>query len=107
MAAATVLASAARTASGDRTLPGYGDKTRLRAQLDVTAFAGTTPTLDVVVEDSLDGATWNTLFAFAQRTGVGREVKDFVGVFADEVRVRYTIAGAGASFTFAVHLHAD
>lgn len=105
---AEILGSAPRTASGDRTLPGYGDKSRLRAQLDVTAVAGTAPTLDVVLEDSLDGVNWNTLAAFTQRTAAGRQVIDYTGVFADELRVRWTIGGsAGQSFTFSVRLHAD
>ena len=56
MAGTTLLASAARTATGvGSSVPGFGDKTTLRVQLDVTAASGTAPTLNVVVEDTIDG----------------------------------------------------
>lgn len=109
----TLVASAARTASGDSgTLEGFGDVTSARVQLDVTAASGTTPTLDVVLEDSLDGSNWNVIGTFAQRTASGREVINMLGekaesasfapLFASRWRVRWTIAGTTPSFTFAV-----
>jgi hypothetical protein len=97
-------ASAARTASGNSgTLSGYGAAKTLRAQLDVTAASGTTPTLDVVVEDSVDGGTnWNTVGTFAQKTTTGREVINVTTPFSDDLRVRWTIGGGTPSFTFSV-----
>lgn len=97
--------SAARTTSGvTATQPGYGPARTLRAQLDVTAASGTTPTLDVVLEDSLDGgATFNTVATFTQRTAAGRQVVDITTPFSDQLRVRWTIGGTTPSFTFAVH----
>lgn len=91
--------SAARTTSGDSgAFTAYGAASTLRIQLNVTAFtvaAGNT--LDVIIEDSLDGgATWNPIATFAQRTGAGREVKDVTIPFADRIRARWTIAGAPA-----------
>ncbi|MDP9474435.1 MAG: hypothetical protein M3R38_01830 [Actinomycetota bacterium] len=95
--------SAARTASGDSGIwTGFSDSSTLRAQLDVTAFAGTGPTLDVVIEDSLDGTTWNTLVTFSQKTGGGRQVVDYTAPFADRLRARWTIGGTAPSFTFSV-----
>ncbi len=99
----TLVASLARTANGDSSaLPGYGPASSIRAQLNVTAVSGT-PTLDVVIEDSVDGgATWNTVGTFAQKTAVSREVINITGLFGDQIRVRWTIAGGTPSLTFAV-----
>lgn len=95
--------SGARSTNGDTsTLRGYGLATSLLVQLDVTAVAGTTPTLDVVVEDTIDGTNWYTVAAFAQKTTPGRELLRITTPFADSLRVRWTIGGVAASFTFSV-----
>lgn len=101
----TPVASAARTATGDSGSlgPNYGSASTLRAQLNVTAASGTSPTLNVLIEDSVDeGATWNTVGTFAQRTAAGREVLNITGLFGDTLRVSWTIGGTTPSFTFAV-----
>lgn len=98
------VASAARTASGNQTF-GTQDSSgkALRIQLDVTAASGTTPTLDVVIEDTLDGVNWNAVgAAFTQRTAPGRQVIDIQGLFHGQMRVRWTIGGTTPSFTFSV-----
>lgn len=99
----TALASAARTASGNQTF-GTQDSSgkALRIQLDVTAASGTTPTLDVVIEDTLDGTNWNVVGTFTQRTAAGRQVIDIQGLFHGQMRARWTIAGTTPSFTFSV-----
>jgi hypothetical protein len=98
-----VVSSAVRTTSSDSgTLSGYGPAQSIRAQLNVTAASGTTPTLDVVIEDTLDGTNWNVVGTFAQKTAVGREVINVTALFSDTVRIRWTIGGGTASFTFAV-----
>lgn len=104
-----VLSSGARTASGNQTLPGehYGTAKTLRAQLDVTAASGTTPTLDVVIEDSLDGTNWNTIGTFSQKTAVSREVINITIPFASRVRVRWTVGGTTPSFTFSLIVASD
>jgi hypothetical protein len=109
----TVVALGARTASSDSgPLPEFGGASTFRAQLQVTAASGTTPTLDVVIEDTLDGANWNTVATFTQKTAVAREVVNvlpakaesgtFSPLFADRLRVRWTIGGTTPSFTFSV-----
>jgi hypothetical protein len=99
----TPVASAARTTTGDTgVISGYGGAVSLRAQLDVTAASGTTPTLNVTIEDTLDGTTWNTVGTFAQKTAAGREVITVTTPFADRIRVRWVIAGTTPSFTFSV-----
>lgn len=106
MALVTALASAARTTSSNSgTLSGFGDWSKFRAQLAVTAASGTTPTLDVVVEDTLDGTNWNTIATFTQKTAAGVQAVDVTGLFTDQLRVRWTVAGTTPSFTFAVALY--
>ncbi len=98
-----LVASAARTASGDSGVSfGWGGASTLRLQLDVTAASGTSPTLNVVVEDTLDGATWNTIATFAQRVAAGREVVNVTAPFSERIRVRWTVGGTSPSFTFGV-----
>jgi hypothetical protein len=105
----TVVASAARTTSSDSgALAGYGVPSRLRAQLNVTAASGSTPTLDVVIEDTVDGGTtWNTIGTFAQKITTGREVIGVSIPFTETLRVRWTIGGATPSFTFSVNIYAE
>lgn len=99
------VASAAVTANGNSgALTGYGAPSSLRAQLNVTAASGTTPTLDVLIEDSVDGGTnWNTVGTFAQKTAAAREVINVTVPFGDQLRVRWTVGGTTPNFTFAVH----
>lgn len=100
----TPVASAARTATGDSgKLSPYGAARKLRAQLNVTAASGTSPTLDVKIQDSVDGgSTWNDVGTFAQKTAAGREVVNVSGPFGPDLRVTWTVGGTSPSFTFAV-----
>lgn len=99
----TLASSAARTTSDSGsadTLPTTARK--LRFQLDVTAASGTSPTLDVVIEDSIDGTNYNTVGTFSQSTAAGRKTVDVTSPFARQIRARWTIAGTTPSFTFSV-----
>jgi hypothetical protein len=100
-----IIESLSRTTSGNSSdLRVYGGES-VRAQLNVTAASGTTPTLNVLVEDSLDnGATYNTIGTFAQKTTPGREVINITTPFAENLRVSWTIAGNNPNFIFAVDL---
>lgn len=74
--------------------------------LDVTAKAGTTPTLDVkVVSKDPNPLTdkWSQLFAFAQKTDVGQEMKTQVGNLGENLSIEYTVGGTTPSFTFTVY----
>lgn len=106
-ATTTPVASAARTASGSTALTGLGPAESLRVQLNVTAASGTSPTLNVVVEDTLDGTNYNTIGTFAQRVAAGREVINITTPFADLGRVSWTIGGTTPSFTFDVQVFAQ
>lgn len=104
----TLVPSAARTSSADSgALTGWGVPDVARVQLDVTAAAGTSPTLDVVVEDTLDGTNWNVVGTFAQKTATGREVINLSTPFADRLRVRWTVGGTSPSFTFSVIAYSE
>ena len=104
----TLLASAARTTTAaGSAIPGFAAAAKLVMQLDVTAGSGTTPTLDVVVQDTVDGTNYNTIATFTQAVGVTREVIRLSTPFTDSLRVSYTIAGVTPSFTFAVITWAD
>jgi len=77
------------------------------AYLDVTVFGGTSPTLDVIIEeqDVLSGE-WFELIAFTQNTGSVASERKVVGFVASgKVRCSWTITGsAGQTFTFSVSL---
>lgn len=103
-----LVPSAARTASGDSgVLTGWGVPSAARFQLNVTAASGTSPTLDVVVEDTLDGSTWNAIGTFTQKVTVGREVLTLTTPFTDRLRVRWSITGTAPSFTFSVFSYSE
>lgn len=104
----TLIASAARTTTANGGIvEGFGVVKTIRAQLEVTAASGSTPTLDVLIEDTLDGTNFNTIGTFTQETGTGRQVINITGLFSDRVRVSWTITGGSASFTFSVILFSD
>lgn len=104
-----LVASAARTAAGNSgTLTsGWGAVTTIRAQLNVTAASGTSPSLTVTIEDTLDGTNWNTIGSFSAKTAVSREVINITTPFSDRVRVSWTVAGTTPSFTFEVSAYTE
>ena len=105
----TLLASAARTATGaGSAVAGFAAANHLVLQLDVTAASGTTPTLDVLVTDTVDGTNYYTIATFAQKVTTGREVIRLATPFTDTLKVSFTIgAVATPSFTFSVTCFAD
>ena len=104
----TLLASAARTATGAGTaVAGFAAANNLVLQLNVTAASGTLPTLDVVVQDTVDGTNYSTIATFAQKLTTGREVIRLATPFTDTLKVSYEIGGTNPSFTFAALVFAD
>jgi hypothetical protein len=97
------LASAARTATGTSAAFNAAQAQALEVSLAVTAFAGTSPTLDLVLQTSIDGGTtWLTVKAFSQKTGAATDGGVF-GPLGSQLRWSWTIGGtASPSFTFAV-----
>lgn len=104
----TLVASAARTTTGASALSeGWGAASKIRAQLNVSAASGTTPNLIVLIEDTLDGTTWNTVGTFAAKTTTGREVINVTTPFSDRLRASWTITGTTPSFTFDVVTYSE
>jgi hypothetical protein len=99
-----ILETQSRTSSGTSgNIPAVGGEFA-RCQLNVVGVSGTSPALNVVVEDSVDGVNFNTISTFAQKTSSGREVLSISQPFAEILRVSWTITGASANFTFGVDL---
>lgn len=70
--------------------------------LNVTEVAGTNPTLDVVVEVSLDrGATWHTHTTFTQVTAAGKALKLLTNL-GERIRVSWTLGGTEPAITFGI-----
>lgn len=107
VAPAVLLASAARTASGNMGNTGLdvSGAEAVALELNVTAVSGTTPSLTVSIEHSNDGTNWaaaDPVDAFAARTTTGRVFKN-VTVKGRFIRLVWTISGTTPSFTFAVN----
>ena len=102
------VALAARTTSGDSGHKPVAslDQDTLILLLDVTAQSGTTPTLDVSVEWSMDGgstfAPGDTADTFVQiAAATGAKVKGFA-IKGSGYRIVWAIAGTSPSYTFSV-----
>ena len=103
------VAAAAYTTSGNSgVLGGYAPASTLIIQQSVTVITGTLPTLDMVVEDTLDGINWRSLgTTFAQVLTVTGTVYQVVTVpFTDRIRVRWTLGGTLPSYTMSVQVFA-
>ncbi|MGD9581588.1 MAG: hypothetical protein AB7V50_09465 [Vampirovibrionia bacterium] len=98
----TFLPATSRTSSGNSGNGTYlGDNNEAVVYLDVTAVSGTTPTLDVTVQDTIDGTNWDTVGSFTQASSAGREAIR-INNFSRFMRVSYTMAGTDPDFTFSV-----
>jgi hypothetical protein len=92
-----VLPSALRTTSSSSAAAGPLTGNTLALQLNVTTQQGTTPTLDVSIQWSMDGTTWSTpdptADTFTQVTATTpSKVKNFT-VKGQYFRVAWTIGG--------------
>ena len=100
-----VVASAARTVTGQSSAIGPTSDPRVSLFVNVSASSGTIPTLDLTIEWSQDaGTTWavaQPADSYTQITTTGTVVKQFT-VKAPHYRVKWTITGTTPSFTFAV-----
>lgn len=106
-----LLASAARTATGQSDQFNVGGiASGIVVEVNVTAASGTTPTLDVDLEDSFDGVTWNKVADInaANITAAGVTIKRLNlrdTPTTNRLRVKYTIGGTTPSFTFTVRTY--
>lgn len=76
-----------------------------KAIVSVGAVSGTTPTLDLKIQESDDNSTFTDITGatFTQLTAVGREEIQFKSI-KRYIRAVATIGGTSPSFTFAVIL---
>jgi len=93
----TLAGSAVRTTSSQSTGLELGDRSVLRATLDVTAASGV---LTCAIETSADNSTWREVGAFTSRIATGSERLSFAGLDRF-VRAKWTVSDSG-SFTFSV-----
>lgn len=70
--------------------------------LHITAFAGTTPTLDGKIQHSVDNSVWVDLITFAQATGFNAQRIEVTGTVNRHLRFIRTIGGTTPSFTTTV-----
>ncbi len=109
---ATVLnqASATQTTSGMSGTLAVGAYRELLVAVNVSAVAGTTPTLTLAVDSLGADGVWYTLWTSAAMTAVGQTIAS-LGVeaatnmaFGTSVRLRWTIGGTTPSFTFSASI---
>lgn len=103
----TIVASAAKTTTAAGAgVAGFGSANTLIVQLACTASGGTLPTLDVLIESTLDGTNWFLVDTFTQivTTGVAiRQIPKATQPWADTIRASWTIGGSvGPTFTISV-----
>ena len=102
----TILESDERTESGNtESTPveaGIFQETNL--VLDITAVAGTNPTLDIsIVTYDKTSKKWVTVDSFEQKTGTGTTLKTITANLGYKIAVVWTIGGTETpSFTFSL-----
>jgi len=83
-------------------VPTFG--TSYEVNIPVTAVAGTSPTLDVVVQESDDtGVNWFDVYHFQRITATGSYRSPKLLFTGNRLRYVQTVGGAGASFTRAIN----
>lgn len=96
----TDVASAAITATGNTAAitPSYGNG--YEASITVTAFSGTTPTMDVSIEESDDsGTNWYKVYDYPRITGNGIYRSPKLALKGNRLRYVQTLTGTTPSFT--------
>lgn len=99
-----LVSSAARTATFAGSAYVVKDMLEGRIFVDVTAVSGSSPTLDITIQDSPDdGTTWFTHSTVSQITATGQSVISITN-FGKTIRANCVIAGATPSFTFTIDI---
>lgn len=98
----TEVASVARTVTGNSGVVSDLLGGAVSGTLNITAVSGTTPTLDLVLQESPDsGTTWVDVYHFERVTALGVITMPSVPLNGRR-RWSWTIAGTTPSFTFSV-----
>lgn len=97
------VASAAITASATSSAIGNNQGNGFQVTFPVTAVTGTSPTLDIRIEESFDGGTnWVTLYEMQRITATGSYNTPILRATGASIRYVRTITGTTPSFTMAV-----
>lgn len=98
------VAAGARTTTGNGSTFSTEDALGFSATLSITAATGTSPTLDLTLQESLDGgATWNNVASFPQKTTTGSHPKTFGLLTPGSIcRWSWVIGGTTPSFNFSI-----
>ena len=98
----TILSSAARAASGTADIGGIASEfDSADIFIDVTAASGTSPSLTVTYQASVDGGTtWFDVTSGAALTAVGKQIINVPSKLGAMGRLSYVISGTTPSFTF-------
>lgn len=102
------VASASRTVTGNSTAFTAEGERELLATLTIGAVSGTTPTLDIDLEESVDATNWHVVASFPQKTDAdasSTDAKAFAGL-GKQCRWKWTITGGSADFTFGITVEA-
>ncbi len=104
----SLVPAAERGSSGQGPAMDVSQMTELAVYLVVSAASGSSPSLVAVVQDSPDGANWADAYSFPAVTSAPavlragwQDLKMSVGRY---LRLKWTITGAGASFTFSAQV---
>lgn len=101
------LPSAARTASGTVDLGNMiGTHNEVLIYIDVTAVAGTSPSMTVTYQSSPDGTNYYDNTAGAAITVVGQQLIKIANCAGKHGRLSYAISGTAPSFTFSAGVEA-
>lgn len=94
------------TVSGaSQQLGGYSMAREAVIQVNVSAVSGTTPSLTVNLQDSVDdGANWNTVASTSAISATGLTVLrvPITTPFASNLRISYSVSGTTPSFTLGI-----
>lgn len=94
------------TASGNsQTLGAYHAARQAIIQINVTALGGTTPSITVNLQDSIDdGTNWNNVVSTSAITATGLTVLrvPITTPFSGLLRLNYAVTGAAPSITLGV-----
>jgi len=99
----TVLPSAARTTTGTTDLGASASEfDSVDLFIDVTAVAGTGPTLAFTYQASVDGVNFYDIATGASITAVGRQVLNVPNRLGSVGRLSFAVGGTTPSLTFSV-----
>lgn len=99
----TDVASSAKTVTGNSGSINPANGTADSYQVNVSVVSGTTPTLDLEIDESWDsGTTFIPVYFFERITAVTQIVVPMIRVTGNRIRYVWTIGGTTPSFTFSV-----